>query len=273
MAKKQLWKPKQPAWATACAVACLASFVVYGASAMVKQPEPGRGMGLWFGILATVLFVVESVYPARRKLLAKPLGNARQWIQLHVWGGLVACLFVLMHSAFRKPGGTMGWLLFLLTLWVTVSGLLGVFVQKYYPAALARNLTVEALFDRIPELVARLPEEADKLLEGASDVLAGFYQSEVRPVLAGVAPSWSYLTDVRGGRDERLQPFARIVQFLPEEERGKLDDLKTIYVEKLELDAHYSVQRALRAWTLLHVPPAAALLGLTVIHIATFFLY
>jgi hypothetical protein len=271
--RRAAWKPKQPQWAFFCGIAAAASLAIYLFAGLVKPPEPGRGIGLWFGIVATVLFAVEAAYPARRKLLAKPLGNARQWIQSHIWLGILAGVFVLVHEGFRKPGGTIGWLLLLLTIWVTVSGLIGVFVQKYYPRALARNLSVEALFERIPELVQRLPQEAEKLIEGGSDVLLGFYRTEVAPALAGIAPSWTYLADVRGGRDERLLAVTRILPFLPDDERPKLEDLKTIYVEKLELDAHYSVQKAMRAWTLLHVPPAALLLGLTIVHVVTFFLY
>lgn len=271
--RRAVWKPKDARWALATVVASAAALAVYVAAGLVAPFEPGRGVGLWLGIVAAVLFAYEAAYPARRKLLAKPLGNARQWIQSHIWLGLLAALLVLMHAGFRKPGGTIGWLLLLLTIWVTLSGLLGVFVQKHYPRALARNLSVEALFERIPELVARLPQEAEKLIEGGSEVLQGFYRTEIAPALAGVAPSWGYLADVRGGRDVELLKFTRIGAFLPEDERVKLEDLKTLYVEKLELDAHYSVQKALRAWTLLHVPPAAVLLGLTVIHIVTWFLY
>ena len=271
--RRTFWEPKQPRWAILTGIVVAASLVVYAAAAFVRPPDPGRGACLWFGIVAAVLFVVESLYPVRRKLLAKPLPNAQQWVQLHIWGGLLALLWVLLHDAFRKPGGTMGWLLLLLTIWVTASGLLGVFMQKYYPVMLSRNLTVEALFERIPDLIGRLPAEADKLTEGASDVLRGFYQQEVRPALAGVSPSWSYLTDVRGGRDRRLLSFTRISDFLAEEEKPRLEDLKTIFIEKLELDAQYSVQRALRMWTLLHVPPAALLLGLVIIHVAVVLLY
>lgn len=270
---RKLLMPKKPAWAVGTAILIVVSLVAAFVSTFFRPLDPGRGICLWMGIVASVLFVGLALYPARRKALARPFGTAQTWIQLHVWGGLLAAILVLVHQAFRLPGGTMGWLLFLLTLWVTFSGFLGVFLQKYYPVILSRNLTVEVLFDRIPELVGRLPGEGDKLVEGASDVLRGFYQSEVRPSLAGLAPSWGYLTDVRGGRDRRLAPFARITQFLTEDEQRKLEDLKTIFVEKLELDAHYSVQRALRLWTVLHVPPAGVLMGLLAVHVVAFFLY
>ncbi len=267
------WQPKEPRWAIGTAVFALVSVLLYVASILVRPLDPARGTGLWFGVAATLLFVVEALYPLRRGALSKPLGNARRWIQLHIWGGLLAALFVLVHAGFRKPGGTMGWLLLLLTLWVTFTGLFGVFLQKYYPVALSRNLSVEVLFDRIPEVAQKLADEAEKLVQNTSDVLQGFYQTEVKPALAGAAPSWNYLVDVRGGREKRLQPFLRIMQFLPEEERPRLEDLKTIYVEKLELDAHVAVQRVLRSWTILHVPPAAVLLALMTLHVAAFFLY
>ena len=37
--------------------------------------------------------------------------------------------------------------------------------------------------------------------------------------------------------------------------------------EKAELDVHLSLQRALRAWLVLHVPPAIVLLGLLAVHV------
>lgn len=270
---RQFLLPKKPAWAVASAVIVAASLILAFVASFFRPLDPGRGVCLWFGIVASVLFVGLALYPARRRALARPFGTAQTWIQMHLWGGFLAAVFVLVHQAFRLPGGTMGWLLFLLTIWVTLSGMLGVFLQKYYPVLLSRNLAVEVLFDRIPELVGRLPGEGDKLVEGTSDVLRGFYQSEVRPALAGIAPSWGYLSDVRGGRERRLAPFARILQFLTEEEQRKLEDLKTIFIEKLELDAHYSVQRALRLWTVLHVPPAGVLMGLLAVHVIAFFLY
>ena len=41
----------------------------------------------------------------------------------------------------------------------------------------------------------------------------------------------------------------------------------TIVSEKLDLDAHMSLQRVLRAWLVLHIPAAMALLGLLAVHI------
>src|SRR5262249_4491672 len=161
----------------------------------------------------------------------------------------------------------MGWLLEILTVWVTLSGLAGVWLQKWVPALMAGGLQVEALYERIPEHLANLQKESEALVIGSSEMLERFYGESVRPAMAGIATSWGYLLDVRSGRDRRLDPFARLAPFLGAEERPRLDDLKAILTEKLDLDAQYSLQRILRLWTWIHVPPSALLFGLMLFHV------
>ena len=138
---------------------------------------------------------------------------------------------------------------------------------------MAGGLQVEALLERVPEHLAILQKDSEALVAGSSEVLERFYGENVRPALAGVDPSWGYLLDVRSGRDRRLGPFARLAPFLGADERPRLEDLKAILTEKLELDAQYSLQRILRLWTWIHVPPSALLFGLMVFHIVTSLYY
>jgi hypothetical protein len=262
-------RPKKPPWLLV-SLAIAAAAVGVRAIVEIRQPwDPGRSAGLLFGIAASCLYLVDLLYPIRRKLLAFPLGNAQTWIQLHIYGGFLAFVFVLVHEDFRWPAGTMGWLLLSLSAWATLSGLIGVWLQKWIPVLLASGLQVEALFERIPELIEKSLAEADALMAGASEVLERFYSEDVRPALAGVDSSWGYLTDVRSGRDRRLEPFSRISRFLAEEERPRLEDLKAVYTEKLELDAQYSLQRILRGWVVIHVPSSLLLFGLMIFHIWT----
>jgi len=58
-----------------------------------------------------------------------------------------------------------------------------------------------------------------------------------------------------------------VAQFVEENEKEKVDDLISLYTEKLELDAHYSLQGLLRRWLVLHVPAAGALMGLLAVHV------
>jgi hypothetical protein len=262
-------QPKKPAWLFASAAAALLALAVFLLLVQRRPWDPARAGGLVFGIAAALLYTIEILYPLRRRLLGFPFGNAQRWIQFHIWGGCLGFWFVLIHEGFRWPSGTMGWLLLLLSVWATLSGLGGVWLQKWIPAALSTGLQVEALFERIPELLNRLRDEADGLAKGSSEMLERFYGESVRPALAGVSPSWSYLVNVRAGRDDRLAPFVRLAPYLAEEEKTRLEDLRALYTEKLELDAQYTLQRILRLWIYLHVPPSALLYGLMLFHIGT----
>ncbi len=265
----QVFRPKKPSWLLASLLVGAASLLLFAVLSAWRPWAPGRTGGLAFGILASVLFLLEVLYPLRRKLLAFPFGTAQRWVQFHIYGGILAFLFVLVHEGFRWPSGTLGWLLLVLSGWAAVSGLAGVWLQKWVPAMLSSGLQVEALYERIPELVRTLQREAAALVEGSSEMLQRFYREDVVPTLAGVEVSWDYLVDVRSGRDRRLAPFARMTPFLAEEERPRLEDLKVVFSEKLELDAQYSLQRILRAWVVVHVPFSVLLFGLMLFHVWT----
>ena len=265
-------RPKHPRNLKATIAVSVALVILYGVMSYLYPWSPKRGLGLAFGIFATTLFVFEMLYPARRSR-ARPLRTAKVWIQAHVYLGAIAFLAVLIHSDFSWPRGLMGWGLLLLSFWTTATGLVGVFLQKWIPATLTESLRVEALYERIPELISALLAEADALMTGASDVVSRFYRTEARKLLSTVNPSWSYLLDIRGGRDRALEPFRRVSQFVDAADKQKIEDLIAIYIEKVELDAHYSLQGILRRWLVWHVPPAALLMALIVIHIAAWAIY
>jgi hypothetical protein len=261
-------RPKRPDWFRRAEIAAIVVFAAYVAAAWWEPWAPGRLGGLIAGTAAVVIFVIDAMYPLRRRLLGWPFGSAQAWLQFHLYGGLIACALVWIHMGFRWPDGNFGWVLFLLTMWTTASGLLGVFLQKWIPTLIVNNLRVEALYERIPELVARLRDEADAVAANASEMLTRAYQSEIRPQLAAVAPSWGYLFDMSGSRARKMGPLQHVAQFLAEDEQARLDDLQAIFGEKTELDAHLSLQRALRLWIWLHVPPSMLLLGALAVHVA-----
>ena len=272
MKPSNVLRPKHPRNLQATIAVGVLFVGIYLVASYLGPWSPKKGWGLAFGFLATALFLFEMAYPWRRPR-ARPLFTAKNWIQAHVYLGALAFVAVLVHSDFTWPRGSLGWGLLLLSLWTTASGLAGVFLQKWIPATLAESLRVEALYERIPEIVASRVAEADALMAGTSDVLQRFYRAEARPLLEKVNPSWSYLLDVRGGRDRAVEPFRRIAQFIDAGEKQKIDDLVAIFIEKAELDAHYSLQGVLRRWLIIHVPPAALLMALVVVHVAGWMLY
>jgi hypothetical protein len=262
-----VFRPKRRGWFRAFLAMAVASTAGSFAAAWWWPWAPGRGGGLAFGIAAAVLFVIDALYPLRRRLMAWPFGNAQRWLQFHIYGGTLAFMFVVFHVGVRSPGGQFGWLLLTFSIWTTASGLAGVYIQKYVPTLMTSNLSTEAIFERIPDLSSRLQGEADRLLVGAPDLIQRFYLGGLRTWLGTLSPSWAYVLDVRADRDRRMAPFREMAAYLSEQDRARLSDLQSIVGEKMELDIHYSLQRLLRFWIPLHAVPAIVLMGLLAVHI------
>jgi hypothetical protein len=240
----------------------MASYVAWAAWTPWRAGRPG---GLTFGTIALVLFVLDGIYPLRRRLLSWPLRTAQRWLQFHIYSGVIALLCVFIHIGFTWPRGTFGWWLLVLSLWTIGTGLLGVALQKWIPMAIAGTLRVEALATRIPEITSRLLAEADRVMAGASDRVFTAYQSDIRPGLERPEPMWMYVANVQSGRLRFEDSLTRMERTAAD--RPRVQELETIVTEKVELDVHLSLQRALRAWLALHVPPAIALLGLLAVHV------
>lgn len=229
--------------------------------------QPGRIGGLIFGTLAALLFLNAALYPWRRRWGARPWGTAQRWLTLHVYGSSLAFWFVLIHTGFRWPVGTMGWLLLVLSFWATATGLLGVWLQRTVPRTMARRLTVEAIYERIPELMVALVAEADALMTAAPDALARVYTGEIRPSLVTARPSVRWVTGVDPSAARSADLIERMRRFAGASDRSRLDDLESIMKDKIDLDAQFSLQRVLRGWLVLHVPPAMLLIGVIAVHI------
>jgi len=227
-------------------------------------PSPKRGLGLFCGVAAAAVYVLGACHPLRRRSRRIP---AMMWLQAHVYLGSLAFLAVLVHSGFARPKGVLGMALLGLSAWTFASGLLGVMLQKAIPARMADGLRVEALYERIPDLIAALVARADGLVTGAGEVLARFYAKDVRPALATPRPTWLFVLDPRAGRVGALEPLRRTRSFLPAQDQEVLEELSVILIEKLELDAQSVLQRALRGWVVAHAVPATLLLGLVAFHV------
>ena len=264
---------RSPQWAYAFVAAVVLCLLAYLINGLVSEVNAGNWWGLTYGTLATALMLGAAFYGIRRRKLNTDIGKSQTWVQFHIYGGTVFMLLVFMHGGFHLPSGTMNWLLWLLSLWVTVSGIVGVALQKWIPKLLTSGLAVEAIYERIPELVAQIRDRAEKLAETCADPVRDFYQRNVAVAMAGPSPRAIYYIDITGGIQSRMKQFEYLRQFVSGDEREKVDQLRSLYKTKLELDAHYTLQKALRWWLYTHVPISLVLIVLVALHVYAVWYY
>jgi hypothetical protein len=246
----------------------LASLVVFLFFAVGGDYEADSVAGMGFGIAAAVALLVVMLYSIRRSLPAvRVLGRTKIYLDVHIHGGLLFMLLVLIHTGFRVPAGPLLMVLWLLSLWVVVSGLAGLAVQRSVPKMLDAASTFEVNLKRIPELVVELRSRAEKLAMQAGPGAQSYYARELAPDMETPRAALSSLLGVNRIQNYRSQEFEILKRTLPAESGPMLDEMFELHGTKLQMDLHYTMQRVLRVWLYFHLPAAIVLIGLVVLHV------
>lgn len=264
-------------WLLGLGFMAAAALGVFWANSLMGEVRAGNAWGIGYGTAAAVLLVVVAALGVRRRTMRLStrlgLGHARTWLDIHIFGGVLFLLLMLMHSGFRLPTGWVTWWLWSLSIWTVASGVLGVVIQKWIPRQLSSGLSVEVNYDRIPDLSREVLARAEELTRDSSEPILDLFERTVAPVLEGPRRRLIYLVDVTGGAQAQLREFRYLRQYLTPEEDKTLDRLEDLFKTKLEMDAHYTLQPILKWWLYIHVPTSMLLVGFFVLHLASVFLY
>lgn len=265
---------QSPQWFLGFGIAVAVCVVVFVLNIVFGHVHPGSTWGLGYGIAAAVLFVGVFFYGVKRRTMkVRALGRAWYYLQFHVYGGTLFLLLMLMHVRFEVPHGVLTWWLWALSLWVVGSGLFGIVLQKWIPTLLASGVRTEVNFDRIQELVADLQKRGDAVAESADYAVQDFYRKQIAPALAAPQFRPIYFLGIPSELGGKMKTFASLREMQAAEERLKLDELESMYTAKMDIDAHFTLQRALRGWLYLHVPVSVIALALLGFHIFTVVYY
>lgn len=264
-------------WRLAFAVIVAGCLVLYLVGVTLWETRPGTLLGMSYGIAAAALLLGTALYGFRRRVMKFAarlrFGSAAGWLRFHLYGGGLFLVLVLMHTGFRLPTGTLMWWLWVLSLWTALSGLAGRALQLWIPRVLTSGLTIEVNYGRIPELVAEIRGRAERLAADCDRSVQRLYARKIAPALAAPEHSSIFFFDVTGGARSRLKDLDYLAGLLSPVEQGKLREIERLYRTKLQVDAHYTLQKLLRGWLWAHVPPSLVLLALVVVHVFTVLYY
>ena len=265
---------QSPRWLSGFAIVFLIAILVYTANMLFGELHPANAWGLSYGIAAVVLFFGVMAYSVRRRMMnVRQLPRTWIFLQFHVYGGTLFLLFMFMHANFQFPNGVITWWLWGLSIWIVVSGLIGIVIQKWIPTVLNTGLTTEVHYERIPLLIEASNVKATKLIEMSGALVRDFYKKHLENAFTAPHPRLIYYLDAASSIHKDTEKFDHVRPYLSEEERLRFDELKMIYKTKLEMDAHYTLQRALRWWIFAHAPLSILLIVLLIVHIFSFVYY
>ena len=223
------------------------------------------GGALFFIILLLCLFNL------RKRLPFIPLWPAHKWFLLHSVAGFLSLFLFWLHAGFLWPKGLYNQVLAALFYGTTLTGIVGLIMEKIYPNLLTR-IGLECIYERIPRDIAEIRNKAESLVlecteKTGSDTIAQHYMETLgwffqRPRF--------FLNNILGGQNAQAwvrQQCSILERFLNDAEREYLGRIFTLAETKRKIDYHYSLQTMLKNWLLVHVPLAAAAMTMAIWHL------
>jgi hypothetical protein len=226
-----------------------------------------------YGIICTAAILFLALYTLRKRTYRYRLGSREGWLQAHVYIGIIAVVMMFMHISF-KPAGTFGIFLSILFFLVVISGVAGSLIYAYVPLSLSKYGGALLSEEEISSSIYNYLEEADHLINGASEELKGLYRSKIRQFFKQGTIHWKYLLMTEGELlDKRMELIETCRAVVPGQDMHDLEILSTILMKKEKLSFTQAKLKIQKAWLTFHMPLTLALLTASVIHILTVLYY
>lgn len=236
-----------------------------------------RGMSFLTGWALLAVILLLTLYNGRKKLPFLPLLSSEEWLQVHIWAGLLTGVLFAVHIGYRIPAGWFQGILTWLYLLVMASGVFGLFFCRAIPKRLAAR-GGEVLFERIPSIRRQFREQAEQLAlqsveESKSGTIADFYLRELKPFFSGPQNCFSHWSGDGSAVNGLLARISDVKRYLNGQERGTLEKIAVLVRQKDGLDYHYAHQLVLRVWLFVHIPLTYSLLLFIAVHVVMVFAF
>ncbi len=238
-------------------------------------PHGGSKWGIGYGIAGTALILLLAFFGIRKRWYRSTFGTLEQWMQSHIWLGVLVLIVLLFHTGFRFDDkiavGT-----FVLVAIVVASGIVGAILYVTVPRLLTEvesNLSVEEISDQLNQLARSMA----RIASGRSAAFQRIYDEVLRQTRPGALAGWRLLITRLGRRKNQESDWTRLLGIVPREEQEELRQMLVISRQRRELLLRLIFQQryknVLEFWLYIHVPFTIALLVMAGVHIVAVFYY
>ncbi len=223
------------------------------------------------GWILLVAMCVLIIYGVRKRFTTLPLVTTAWWLQGHIYFGWLAGFTFLLHSGARLPTGGLETLLWLTTVLLFLSGIVGLLLLRGTPSRVSRR-GERVIFERIPDMRVRLCDEVERIAVESvamtrSSAIADFYLRYLEPFLNGSSHVFPHLV----GRDAHMRvletQLRHFRRYLKPEELDILTQIEERVRAKNNLDYQFAVQSTMKAWLYVHVPLTCGVIPLSGAHV------
>jgi hypothetical protein len=225
-------------------------------------PDPASFFGHALGIFGFLLMVMtEVLYTLRKRSHNARWGKMSEWLEFHIFTGLVGPFMVVLHASWRFNGlaGVLTWM----TVVIVISG----FVGRYIYTAVPRTPSgVELSLDELENQVTQVEGSLSMLISGGQPGQAQLSELEDRPKGGAMLVLGRFWFDYKAKLSEK-----RAQRNLTGATRAKAHQLSYLKQKRDQIRRQINslnyARSMLSIWHLVHIPLGLTLFALAIIHI------
>jgi hypothetical protein len=251
-------------WLSFIAIVVISLLYIFVVISFGGIPGASELFGHGIGIIGFILMLMaETLYTLRKRSKSARWGRMANWLQFHIFTGLVGPYMVLLHTSWKFNG--LAGMVMLLTIIIVASG----FIGRYIYTAVPRNadgIELEAI--ELDERIRAVDGELQSWLEAHPELYRSLsnrlapqtVSSGSRLVFGRAFEEWNarlkwWRVSSRMDKEARLQ--ARQLNDLLKRERTLRRQMSSIVLSR----------RMLGLWHAIHIPVGMALFAAAFVHI------
>lgn len=234
----------------------------------------GSPVGLTLGIAGYLLILLLAFFGIRKRWYRSRFGTLEQWLQSHIYLGLLTLLLLTLHTGGRF-NDLIAVVTYAITAIVVISGAAGAILYVSVPRMLT-EVESELSAEEISDQLNQLGKTMARIASGKSVQFQKIHRSLVDDLRPGLLEGWRLLlTSATKRRD--AGDLTALIALVPKTEQEDLRQELVVSRQRKELMIRLRYQQRyrniLQAWLYIHVPFTIALLVFAVFHIAAVFYY
>lgn len=238
------------------------------------------------GWLLTGGMSLQLYFHIARKTASLSPKSAVRWRRIHIFLGYLLIALFIFHCDFSLPDTAFEWALWTGFVLVSISGVFGTYLS--WSLQTKGRIDERLTYDRIPTRRAELAQEVHATVAARTDPVAAevalpappydawimdLYTDHLRNFFQGPRNYASHLIGSQRPLKRLTDEIDTLSPYLDKPSQEKLAVIRSLVVEKDQLDFARVHLGLTRAWLFVHVPVTYALIVLTVLHVLVVYAY
>lgn len=253
-------------WYSLFAILTITIAYVFMVSMLNGIPAASDFFGHMIGVVGFVLMLMtETLYSLRKRSRSARWGRMAEWLDFHIFTGVVGPYLVLLHSSWKFNG--LAGIVMLLTVIIVASGFVGRYIYTAVPRT-ADGVEIEA--NQIEAFIHQADRELQRWLETRPEETRRQVQMLAQPVKSSGNPALDLLLRPLDELIDRIRWWS-IRSRLDTQTRQQLAQLEKLLRQRQNLHRQIRTlavaRRLMSLWHTVHIPIGMALFTAAFIHI------